>query len=266
MSVVELPETFPQDFLIEVAKGNIAGHSLVHKFGHNDAVGTTLVPISLGGIYRTPQVAGATALRIKAGDANDTAAGSGAREVTLEGLDETGALVIEPLITAGASASANTSATFIRLFRVWVSSSGTYASATAGSHAANIVVENAAGTEDWATIEASVFPASQSEIGAYSVPIGFKAYVLSAAAFSDSSKITSIFFFQRKNILETVPPYTAMRLVFDATVEGIPADVTPRSALDDFVGPCDIGIMGLVNTGSALVHVDIEILLVADGF
>ena len=26
------------DFLIEVAKGNVAGHSLVHKFGRNAAV------------------------------------------------------------------------------------------------------------------------------------------------------------------------------------------------------------------------------------
>ena len=27
-----------KDFLIEVQKGNVVGHSMVHKFGRNDAV------------------------------------------------------------------------------------------------------------------------------------------------------------------------------------------------------------------------------------
>lgn len=252
------------DFLIEVAKGNIPGHSLVHKFGHNSAVGTSLVPVTIGGIYRTPQVGGATALRIKAGDANDTAAGSGAREITLQGLDETGALVTVALATAGASASANTAETFIRFFRAWVSASGTYATATVGSHAADIVIENAAGTEDWGTISVTGFPSGQSEIGAYSVPLNFRAFILSVNVFADATKITQAFFFQRENILQTVAPYTAMRLVFDATLDTGLETIKPRSPINGFVGPMDIGILASVDVGTAEVHVDIEILLVAN--
>ena len=30
----------PRDFLIEVQKGNVAGHSIIHKFGRNDGVPT----------------------------------------------------------------------------------------------------------------------------------------------------------------------------------------------------------------------------------
>ncbi|GAG59516.1 unnamed protein product [marine sediment metagenome] len=252
------------DFYAEVAKGNVPGHSLIHKFGHYDSVGTSFVPLCSGGIYRTPQVAGATALRIKAGDVADDAAGVGAREVTIQGLDETGALVTEAVATAGVSASANTSATFIRFFRAWVSASGTYASQTAGSHAADIVIENAAGSEDWGTIEFAPFPKAQTEIGAYSVAIGVTAYLLSATVFSDTSKTTTVIFFQRTNILQTAAPYDGMRIVFDATVEGGATENKPKAPQGPFAGPCDLGFMGAVGVGSAGVTIDFELLLVED--
>ena len=102
--------------------------TLVHKFGHNAAVGTSYEPISAGGIYRSPQVSGATAVRVKAGNVADTAAGLGAQAVTVQGLDETGALAEETLVTAGTSASAPGTITFIRIFRAFVSASGVYAS------------------------------------------------------------------------------------------------------------------------------------------
>ena len=70
----------------EAAKGNITGSTIVNKFGRNASVGTTYVPVTVGGVYNTPQPAAATTLRIKAGgDANDAAAGTGAREVTVVG-------------------------------------------------------------------------------------------------------------------------------------------------------------------------------------
>ena len=66
------------DFLTEVAKGNVAGNSIIHKFGKNISTNTSFTPVSIGGIYQTPQAGSATTLRIKSGgNANDTAAGSG---------------------------------------------------------------------------------------------------------------------------------------------------------------------------------------------
>jgi len=252
------------EFYAEVAKGNVPGHSLIHKFGRNAAAGTTFVPMSLGGVYRTPQPAAATALRIKAGNANDTAAGSGAREITIQGLDETGALVTAVLATAGASASANTSETFIRFFRAWVSASGTYASVAAGSHAADIVIENAAGSEDWGTIDVTSFPKAQTEIGAYSVPAGKTAYLLAATIHSDSTKITTIIFFQRTSILDAAAPYDGMRMVFDVTVKEGMSEERPVSPSGPFAGPCDLGFLGKVGVGTAEVVVDFELLLVDD--
>lgn len=104
-------------------------------------------------------------MRIKAGgNAADTAAGAGAREVTLIGLDASGNVVTEAIATNGISASSATTNSFIRLYRAYVSASGTYATAAAGSHTAAIVIENSAGGTDWLTIDATSFPLAQSEV------------------------------------------------------------------------------------------------------
>jgi len=256
-----MSRSFSSDFLIEVAKGNIAGHSLVQKFGMNYGLGTTFVPISVGGLYNTPQVAGATTLRVKAGNTNDTAAGTGAREVTFQGLDETGALVTEAVATAGTSASTATSATFIRLFRVYVSSTGTYATSTTGSHAAAIVIENGAGGTDWATINFTGFPHSQSEIAAYSVPLGKTAYVLDYRIYSDATKSFDFMFFKRESILDTAAPYEAMRVQFEGTGITAPLNVTFPDPLK-FDALTDIGYMAKATTGTADIVGEFNILLV----
>ena len=174
----------------EVAKGTIEGASIINKFGQNIAVGTTLVPVTSIGAYNTPQVSGATTLRIKAGgDANDTAAGTGAREITLVGLDETGSILIEALVTAGASASAVTTGTFMRLYTMSVSESGSYANASTSSHADVITVENGTGGTDWGTIDVvDTFAGSRSNIASYSVPLGFTAYMFKWDVSIESTK------------------------------------------------------------------------------
>lgn len=252
-----------KDFFFEVSKGNVTGHSIVHKFGRNTAVGTTFVPITETGLYQTPQTGSATTLRIKAGgNANDTAAGSGAREVTLVGLDETGAEVTEAVATAGASASSATTTTFMRLYRAYVSASGTYATASAGSHSADIDIENGAGGTDWATISATAFPNGQTNIACYSVPLGKTAYVKSIEIFVDATKVPDILFFKRENILETAAPYTAMRLqlVSPGTEGAVP--IRLNSPLGPFPALTDIGFMAAVSSGTADVAIDFEIYLV----
>lgn len=254
-----------KDFLLEVSKGNVTGHSIVHKFGHNTAIGTTFAPVAQGGIYQTPQVGSATTLRIKAGgNANDTAAGTGAREITLIGLDETGAEVSETLATAGASASAVTTTTFIRLYRAFVSKSGSYATSSSGSHSADIIIENGAGGTDWATIKVNGFAKSQSEIGVYTIPNGYTGYLLGAFGFVDSTKITELLLFRREGILKTSAPYDAMRLIFEERVDGGIFDIQLKAPikLNSDGNGCDVGFMAKIDTGVADVEVDFEILLV----
>ena len=252
------------DFLTEVQKGNVAGHSIVQKFGRNPLTGTSFVPITSIGVYRTPQVAGATTLRVKAGgNANDTAAGSGAQEITLQGLDETGAEVTEILATAGVSASLSTTATFIRFYRAWVSKSGSYADMVTPSHTATITIEDTASTQDWGTIDLNGFASSQTYIGAYTIPLGKKGYLLSGKLRLDTTKVVDGIFFKRENILETVAPYTAMRAMLELTgLDSLGYQFDPKSSGGALPALTDIGFMAKVATGTADVSVEMEILLV----
>lgn len=256
--------TFPW---LDISRGLATGIQSIKKFGRNDSLTTTIQPVALGGIYQTPQVASATTLRIKAGgNANDTAAGSGAREITLIGLDENFDEVSETLATAGASASAATTTTFTRVYRAYVSKSGTYATSAAGSHAGNIVVEDSAGTNDWLTIDSSFFPISQSEIGAYSIPAGYTGYIKLRDVTADTGRSFDLIFFQRGNIDETAAPYTAMR--GQSVLVGVDGGAIGQFGTQDvpfgpYAGPCDVGFMAKLTSGSGgKISVEFEIILI----
>lgn len=195
---------------LEVARGNVPNTAAKHQFGSAIDITTSYTPVTTNQVYMTKQVAGAVSLRIKAGgNANDTAAGSGAREVTLVGLDETGAEVTKTVATAGASASSATTATFIRLYDAYVSSSGAYGLPGTGAHSAAITIEDSGGTADWAVISATGYPHGKSHIGCYSVPLGKQAFITHYQLTMDGNKPVDFILITRENILETAAPYTS---------------------------------------------------------
>lgn len=244
-----------------IAAGYVDGWSDIHKFGAAD-VGTSFIPVCRGGVWQTPQVGSQTQLRVKAGgNANDTAAGSGARKIMLEGIDETGALITDELTLAGTSASSASSEEFLRLTRAWVTESGSYANATTPSHSDDIVIENSAGTADWATIDSTGFARGQSEIACYTVPLGYRAFIQGFVVNSDSSKSTDFLFYQRRNILETSAPYTSMRLIFEAAGLAGEEIVQPLTPYGPFPALTDLGFMAKVSSGSGEVEADFEIIL-----
>jgi len=76
-----------REFTLEVSKGNVDGHKIVHVHGHNVNVGTTRSTLwSIGTAdYVYPAAAGA--MTLSSTSANDTVAGTGARTVKVEYLD-----------------------------------------------------------------------------------------------------------------------------------------------------------------------------------
>ena len=64
--------------------GGLKHHITNKKFGRNTAVGTSFVPITIGGNFQTPTVL--TTLRISSSSANDTSDGTGARTVRVTGI------------------------------------------------------------------------------------------------------------------------------------------------------------------------------------
>lgn len=240
---------------LAIARG-VPGIVVIRQFGRNTAVGATFVPLARGGIYRTPQTA--TTLRVKAGgNANDTAAGSGARAITLTGINAAGVKISETIATAGASASAATQQSFLRLYDAFVSASGTYATQSAQSHAGTITIENGAGGTDWALIPDTDIPRGESEIGAITIPANRTGFITNVRLQSQDDKKSNIVMFRRENALEQAAPYSAMRLIEEfPNFSGIQDLIfDPPLRLEQNT---DFGFLAKVDSGTADISVAFE--------
>ena len=245
---------------VQVSRGNILNADVTHRFGMA-TVGTNLVPVSDVLAYRTPQTGAATSLRIKAGgNANDTAAGSGARSVRLTGLDASGDIVTETIETAGASASAATTAAFIRLFDAEIVHSGTYGTQAAGSHAGDITIENAAGGTDWAKIPVNGFPTSGTSNVSYTIPRGYTGFIEGISIAVEGAKLVDVLMLSRGGVLDTATPYQPVKRVQEFI--GISNTHTDTFTMPlQFPSLTDIGMLAKVSNGTASVMVQMDILL-----
>jgi len=245
----------------QLARGNIQLARIRHQFGRNVACGTAYVPVSDNGVYRTPQVGSATALRIKAGgNAADTAAGAGARSVRLTGIDANGDEITETIATAGASASVATNAQFIRLYEAAVVDTGTYGTQAAGSHAGNITIENAAGTQDWAQIQLNGFPASVTGIGSLTIPRNHVGLISSLQINVDLTKSTDVLILRRGGILDTAAPYEPIYKVQEFIGVARPITIQFEAPIK-ITELTDIGVLAKVSNGTGAVSVDMEVTI-----
>lgn len=120
------------NWLMDCQYGLIKGWSAAKKFGMFSAVTTSFTdiwPVATNITYLTA----AATLEAISSNANDTAAGSGARTIVVEGLDENWDEVSETITMAGTSASTATTATFIRVNRAYVATVGAYGGTNAGN-------------------------------------------------------------------------------------------------------------------------------------
>ena len=245
------------DFYTEVQKGNVTGHTMVHKFGRNDAVpnGSWAFVTLLG--QTSHVLSAATTVRIKAGgDAADTAAGAGAREITVQGLREiTLAEETEVIATAGAGVSLATARLFWRVHRVWVSSVGTYG----GANTADIDIENGAGGTDIIKI---AIEEGQTQDAVFSIEGGKTGYLLSIHITVDSGKKADIRMFTRNSLDDTTAPMPAKRLklYFDGIAGEFHYD--PKGAELSLDEKTDIWFEAQGVGATAEVSVDFEILMV----
>jgi hypothetical protein len=252
----------PSDFYTEVERGRVPGHSIVHKFGHAK-VGTTMVPITNSLVYQTPTTP--VSLEFLSDDANDTALGTGAREITFTGIDINYDEVTFTIPTDGENPVALPT-DLLRLYRWYVSASGVYATLTAGSHVGTLTVRVAGVGATWSIIEPTPFPASQSEIAIYTVPNGVRAYIVEQDISVDSAKSVEVSLFRRTGIDNIVAPFDPMRVVvhYVGISGGNPHDF--RAPIDHFTARTDFGYMGKISNGTADITIHFSILLIEDGY
>lgn len=187
-------------------EGLIDHQSTVNVKGRNDSVGTSYEYISDDGASLTIPSAAET-VRIKAGgNAADTAAGAGALQVTVYGLDDSFDLASETLATAGASASSATTTLFSRIYRVEVSQVGVYGAANTG----DITIENTSTNDVLAIIKAGM-GVSQSSI--YTIPRRKTGKIIRLGADSDGVERAEVNFFKREQIDVTSSPAASKQLI-----------------------------------------------------
>ena len=249
------------EFLLEVRKGNVAGHSLINKFGFNDAVDSTLAPVADGAVYQTPT--SATALEVVSSSTDDAAAGTGARTVIIEGLDANFNLQEETVSMNGTTA-VDLANTYTRVFRMYVGDSGTYATQSAGSHAGTITLRVDGAGATWATIGLSAggFPVGQTEIGCYTIAAGYTGYLISLDTQIESGKTPNVLWFRRTNADVVSAPYDPIRLFYRTNISGGVNSVNYLGEVEKFEEKTDLGAMAYIGASTASVSVRFQLLLV----
>jgi len=256
-----MAEVRTDDFLIDVARGNVNGASIIHKFGANAAIGTTIKPVTTSGTYQTPITS--ESLEILSDNALDAAAGSGARSVEVTGIDSNWDILKETVTLNGVTPVA-LSNTFRRVFRMRVKTSGTYATSIAGSHEGIITLRGAGAGVTWALIGFNEgFPLGSSEISVYTIPRGYEGIILHRELDVEAAKLCNILFFIRAEAdLVAGGDYKPMVVTaLRRDVTGLHLDGSPSGSSELMVGPCDVGFMAVTTSGTAKVNCAFKLLL-----
>lgn len=155
--------------IVEV-RPSVSVGEFIRKFGVNSDVDTAAAEdvIAAGGDQYWPTAAvAATSISINSSSANDTAAGSGARTLFIEGLDGDGNPQSETVTLNGVTA-VNPANAYYRIQRAWVLAVG-----SGGVNEGNITIADGTGT-------LAYVPAAkgQTQQAAYTVPAGRRASLL----------------------------------------------------------------------------------------
>lgn len=155
------------------ASGSYSDRFIINKFGRNPDVDSATAPEDIwdaGGLYTGfPTTGSAEVLRLTSDSANDAAAGTGARTVTVFGLDGNYAQISET-VTLNGTTPVTTTNTFWRVYRTYAATAGSN-----GTNVGNITVQHNVTTANvFAYILAGTGQAHNSN---YTVPAGYTAYM-----------------------------------------------------------------------------------------
>lgn len=249
------------EFLFNVAQGAVPGHQIVRRFGAAAAIDTNLTVIASGKTWPTP--AALTSLEILSDDnTNDKAGGAGALTVEIVGIGA-GWQEVTQIATLNGTAAVALSTQLFRIHSARVKTSGTYGSQSSPSHNSTITIRVAGGGATWATItKTGSFGLGKSLIGAYCVPAGKVAFVISDHISVESGKTASVYRFYRENADDVATPYAGTIRIDDVSKVAAGESFHNNSFAGPYYGPCDIGYMANVPTTSADVEVDFTILVI----
>ena len=159
---------------IVISAGDLTGYSAINKFGRNPNIGGAPETIWMYGgryVYLTSQ----STVYAHSADTADSVSGTGARTVTIQGLDGNYESIEETVTVRSGVA---TTAQFLRVFRAFVVTSG-----STGTNEGNIIISTgAAGTgtvlADIGTIgTGTTYGLGQTNLALYTIPAGKTGYL-----------------------------------------------------------------------------------------
>ena len=250
---------FSKDALLEIAKGNVPGHTVIEKFGRNDAVpnGSWADIQTIGGsvFWHTT----ADTLNAVSTSANDTAAGSGARVITIQGLDANFDVQEEDLALSGVTpvTSANS---YIRVHRVFVKDTGTYGGLLTGGNAGNIsFTKTTGGNAIGEILIDNSAPIGQTQLARYTIPNAKTAYLFAVDVNVEVNKPARVVMWQRQGADVVAAPFTSKRMVLEFDGLQQPDDLQMRVPLM-FPGKTDLWFSA--EGGGAATQVNVRFLLI----
>ena len=163
-----------EPFELQVARGQVAYHKSVYKFGNNAAVANVTETIwQQGGLYS--YLSAASVLKVSSSSANDTSAGTGARTVELFGLDGDYNEINE-VITLNGQTAVNSTQSYLRINRMIVRSAGSGDSNAGIIYAGTGTVTTGVPANVYATINGD--GSNQSLMALWTVPAGYTGYLM----------------------------------------------------------------------------------------
>ena len=164
-----------EPFELQVARGQIRGHSLVHIFGYNPDVDSAAEETvwTAGGLYQHLDIP--SIMKVSSSSASDTSAGVGARSIYIVGINSTGGEVFETVTLNGLTA-VNTVHTYSSIQTASVVSVG-----SATHNEGNISIGTGTVTGG---VPANIFghilaTENKSLMGHYTIPEGYTGYLIS---------------------------------------------------------------------------------------
>lgn len=158
---------------LNIARNLVRGATVVHKFGRNPNVGGAPETIWMyGGTYT--YLTSPSTVYVTSNDAADAAAGTGARTITVEGLDVNYLEIAETLTVGGAVSTKS----FLRVFRAFVSSAG-----STQTNEGNVIVTTGAGGSGTVLVSIGIigtgttFGLGQSQLAIYTIPAHCTGYL-----------------------------------------------------------------------------------------
>lgn len=244
-----------KNWALEVARGNVKGHSAVQKFGASDSVGTTFEDVwDLGGKYYWRDTA--TTLNLSSSSTADTWGGTGAWQLQIQGLDSNYDLQTETINLSGQT-PVQTTKSYIRVFRMLVTQAGTTKSNEGMVYLGESATITNGVPDDLTKQSAHIhIDHAQTLMALYTIPNGYTGYLVKGWATSGAGKNTEVHFHAR-------PFGGADNLKFDFDMldyafiyeYGIPLEVPEKT---------DLWVEAKVDSGTTKVSSGFDIVLIAN--